>query len=456
MSLNRRTGIQRRGAIRAVPGNPDLVPDQLIITSTSPPGLVNGGTFQASAELRNSRTGGTIAGTIAWSTNNAAIATVNSSTGLVTGGATPGTATITASGAGLTATTAIVVQASQTPTTMTVTPSSQTIDVSQPLTIAAVLTDGSGVPMGGRTFSPVSGTPSVGTVGAMNTASDPTQTVVLTPLLAGSTTVTITDNASGLNDTCAVTVTGGGGGGVQPWLENDFDYADITALLADIYNASTRPTGAWSTGSGETVGSGQMSLIAEGPPGGSGKSLRYTYLSSAGPKCSDTTIGINVQFPQNKSEVWVEVYARHSANFSVGTNATCGGTPTAGHKFIFGRVNGGDRFEIKLGNNGLYLASKWPNDPGGVVQYNSSIPTTAYFNNTWHRYRMHMKVGAAGIFKCWFNDTLWRNSTNQPITTATYVYGVSLGRNLNLTPLVSPNMTIDWGLYRVYDTDPGW
>jgi len=240
--------------------------------------------------------------------------------------------------------------------------------------------------------------------------------------------------------------------GPQPWIENLFDYADKTALLADRFNASSNPDGAWSAAT-EDLNTARMSLIAEGPTGGSGKSLRYTYPdNSAAPCHSGFSIAIHPQFPQNVAECWVEIYCRFSANFSTNVGALC--PAAADLKFVFGRVNGGDRFEMKVGTqNGLSTASKWPNDPAGVKLV-SNPSTVDYFDGEWHRWRMHMKVGAAGIFKCWFDNTLWRNSINQPITTATYIYGLALGRNMNEGPLQA--QTLDWGIYRVYNTDPGW
>src|SRR4029077_18179310 len=112
-----------------------------------------------------------------------------------------------------------------------------------------------------------------------------------------------------------------GGGGTAPksvtgnepppdMLEDFSTYSSISNLLAD-------PRGIYSVG--EDVNTGQMVLDNTVGYGTSGKSLRFDFpdrtADSAG-RCGVYTIGRNITLPSSVSELWVEIAARYSGNWT--------------------------------------------------------------------------------------------------------------------------------------------
>lgn len=138
---------------------------------------------------------------VAWSTSNAAVATVNSS-GVVTG-AGAGSATITATCAGKSGTSSITVTAAPPPppppptvTTVTVTPPTASINVGATVTLTATVKDAQGNVMTGQTIAWSSSNTSAATVNSSGVVSGVAQ---------GSATITAT--CSGKSGSSAVTVT---------------------------------------------------------------------------------------------------------------------------------------------------------------------------------------------------------------------------------------------------------
>jgi hypothetical protein len=138
--------------------------------------------------------GAAIAGkTIAWSTANAAIATVSSG-GVVTGVVAGGPVNITATSEGKSATAAITV----TPTpvnVVTVTPSNASLQVGATATLTATAKSASGTTLQGRTITWSSSAPTVATVA----------NGVVTAVTPGNATITAT--SEGKSGTAAITVT---------------------------------------------------------------------------------------------------------------------------------------------------------------------------------------------------------------------------------------------------------
>lgn len=130
-----------------------------------------------------------------WASNNALIASVNASTGVITG-VSGGTVVISASQGGIVGTTTITVRQV---TTVVVTPATATITSSgagQTVQLVAVGNDQFGAPMTGLTFAWVSGTPAHATVNA--------STGLVTGVGAG--TVNITASTLGIQGFSLVTV----------------------------------------------------------------------------------------------------------------------------------------------------------------------------------------------------------------------------------------------------------
>jgi len=176
-------------------------PNPVVTTVTvSPPSasVAVGATSSLQATVKD-QSGNTMSGqTVTWSTNNAAAATV-SSTGIVSGVAA-GSATITASTAGVSGTSAITVTAGPPPppvvTTVTVAPTSASIVAGATTTLQATVKDQNGNVMTGQTVTWTTSNAAAATVNSSG---------VVTGVAAGSATITAT--SSGKTGTSAITVT---------------------------------------------------------------------------------------------------------------------------------------------------------------------------------------------------------------------------------------------------------
>ena len=245
-------------------------------------------------------------------------------------------------------------------------------------------------------------------------------------------------------------------GGPTPWRKNDFSqYANIAALLADRYNAASKPGGWWSPAT-EDSASNRMTLeTSGGPPGGSTQFVRYNWPDRTTALCTDSTIRINVQLPQSKADIWLSAWCRFSSNF---TTVAPGCTSNPSYKFIFGRVTyagpGNHRYGLLVGTSANRLISlEYPSLLSAVNA--TAVPATSYFDGNWHRWRMHCKASTTvGRFAVYFDDTRVKDLNNVNSTTFP-VYGFSLGNNTNQRPIITGQYN-DWGLLEIYDTDPGW
>jgi uncharacterized protein YjdB len=176
-------------------------PKPVVTTVTvSPPSasVAVGATSALQATVKD-QSGNTMTGqTIAWSTNNAAAATV-SSTGIVSGVAA-GSATISASTAGVSGSSAIAVTAGPPPppvvTTVTVSPTSASVVAGATTTLQATVKDQNGNVMTGQTVTWTTGNAAAATVNSSG---------VVTGVAAGSATITAT--SSGKTGTSSITVT---------------------------------------------------------------------------------------------------------------------------------------------------------------------------------------------------------------------------------------------------------
>jgi uncharacterized protein YjdB len=178
-----------------------LVPVASVTVSPTTASVMVGATQQLAATAKDA-SGSVLTGrSITWSSSNTTLATVNASTGLVTGIAAGGPVTITATTEGKSGTGSITV----TPVpvaTVTVTPSPATVAVggTQPLT--ATLKDANNNVLVGRVVTWSSNAPSVASVNASNG--------VVTGVSSGSATVTATSESQ--SGTSSVTVTPSAGG----------------------------------------------------------------------------------------------------------------------------------------------------------------------------------------------------------------------------------------------------
>lgn len=169
-----------------------LVPVASVAVTPASAGINAGQTIQLSATTKDAN-GNVLTGrAITWTTNNAAVATVNAS-GLVTGQGA-GTATITATSEGQTGTSAITVTVIPV-ASVTVTPASASILVAGTVQLTATLRDSSGNTLTGRVVTWTTSNAAVATV---------TSAGVVTGRGAGTATVTAT--SGGQSGSSAVTV----------------------------------------------------------------------------------------------------------------------------------------------------------------------------------------------------------------------------------------------------------
>src|SRR5690349_11254600 len=168
------------------------VPVASVALSPSTGALRTGGTQQLSATTKDSA-GNALAGrVVTWGSSNTGVATVSTS-GLVTGKAV-GTATITATSEGKSATAAITVTAVPV-ASVALSPSSATLAPSATQQLTATTKDSTGTVLTGRVVTWASTPPAVATVSASG---------LVTGVSAGTATITAT--SEGKSGTAAITV----------------------------------------------------------------------------------------------------------------------------------------------------------------------------------------------------------------------------------------------------------
>lgn len=274
----------------------------------------------------------------------------------------------------------------------------------------------------------------------------------VTALSEGSTKITAT--ASGRSGQLDVTVARPSQSPTAPWFAIDFaKYTSTSELMTDkaggLFDGIQRP------------GDSQISLDTSTGYGSSTKSMKYTFpdRSNASDRCGDYTISRRVNFPEDTKEVWVEIVAKFSANFTTKAPAAWGCTSNADYKFLFGGVYPGSRFELKIGMFGDALSAGYP---GKEEDYRWG-QAAQYWDGQWHRYRFHWKISSPGAsdgaVQVWIDDKLVYSKSGirtvdhsgNPITA---IYSVALGRNMNQGP--GHEQHIWWGAIRGWKTNPGW
>ena len=248
----------------------------------------------------------------------------------------------------------------------------------------------------------------------------------------------------------------GGEGEPTPWLEEDFStYSNTADLLSD-------PRGIYSTA--EDSRTSQMVLDKTTGVNINGlhlaQSLRFDYIA---PGCVTQTVNRNMNLPAAVADVWVEVYMKFSANFTTRSAGGCG-TPSD-FKTIFGRLrpDGFCRFELHVGgaSGGTGFAVGAAGCGNGVGSFHGSEfgDATTVWDDRWHRYRFHWKVGSPDgentAYEFWLDDQLMFQRMNFNAGGAPQIYGLALGRNLD-QGIVSGIMSLWWGRVRAWNSDPAW
>jgi Big-like domain-containing protein len=267
----------------AQPAPPPEVASVSVSPSSASIGV--GATTTLQATVRDG-SGNVMAGqTVSWSTSDAGVATV-SSAGVVSGAAA-GSATITATSAGKSGTSAITVSAAPPPvpvvTTVTVSPSAPSVNVGATVALTATVRDAQGNVMTGQTIAWSTSSASVATVNASG---------VVTGVAAGTATITAT--CSGKAGSTSVTVNAAPpppSGGTLLFQEN-FEDANIGSR-------------GWYDNTSATISTTEH--IA-----GSNASAQYHFLAGAS---SPTSGGSQRHKFTPSNSFYVSFYVKYSANW---------------------------------------------------------------------------------------------------------------------------------------------
>jgi hypothetical protein len=340
-------------------------------------------------------------------------------------------------------------------TTVAVSPAQASITVGESATVSATVRDQDSRVMADKSVTWRSSNTGVARVTSTGQVSARIEAVA-----AG--TATVTAEVDGKSAQVSVTVT-------QPsapppsdpsptssWLNVDFARYTSTA---DLMGHTDRNGGPFR--SAEDLNSGQISLDNTTGYGSSTRSMRYTFPDRSGTsnRCGDYSIGRVVGLPENVKEVWVEVVAKFSDNFASRAPSSWGCTSNPDYKFLFGMVNPGSRFELKVGMNGSRLSAGYP---GSEEDYRWG-ESAALWDGQWHRYRFHWKLssdGAAdGAVKVWIDGQLVYSKTGIRTTdnsgrAISSIWGIGLGRNMNQGP--GQTQHVWWGSVKAWKTNPGW
>jgi hypothetical protein len=278
-----------------------------------------------------------------------------------------------------------------------------------------------------------------------------------------------------------------GGGGGSAWFVEDFStYANIAALVgtppagAGTY---TGPSAPWSSVYRDAGGSFALNADGVNIDGLSlTQSLRVNFpdmTALTGTRCDNYTMRpvLNPPGMSTQRRLWWECYLRFSSNWDTrpGSGWGCGNAPD--HKtLLIAPAGGSGRWEVKIGfgtgglgpaimvgdpanGTGTSGESQFPNLLTWLNNDPEAVGPT-YWNNQWHRLRVAVDLGTTpgasdGRFRVWMNDALLHSRTG-----LTYSAGITgftdmqMGANRNVG--ASANMSFDWGLIRIYNTDPSW
>ncbi len=173
-----------------------VVPVSSVTVSPASTTLQVGQTVQLTATPKDANGNPLTGRTVTWSSSNPSVASVDGS-GLVTGGGTAGSATITATSEGQSGTSSITVSSVPVPvSSVTVSPASASVSAGQTVQLTATPKDANGNPLSGRVVTWASNNTSVATVNG---------TGLVSGVAAGSAPITAT--SEGQSGTASITVT---------------------------------------------------------------------------------------------------------------------------------------------------------------------------------------------------------------------------------------------------------
>ncbi|HKR57172.1 MAG TPA: Ig-like domain-containing protein [Gemmatimonadales bacterium] len=264
-------------------------------------------------------------------------------------------------------------------------------------------------------------------------------------------TKTVTATAGGVTITQQPSVVVSGSGPAADFVEDFSTYSSTANMLSD-------PRGIYSTA--EDVNTGFMVLDTTVGYGSSTKSMRYDWPDRTGEggsgtsgRCSDDTIGRNLSLPSNKTEMWIELVTKTNSAYKTLAPGGWGCTSAAAYKTIFGRADV-SRANIVLGIFGE-TADYTVGYPGNEEPADYAMTWTPFDGNV-HVYRWHLKLGSGvGICTLMVDGTTVKSFTSVS-PSASYYYGIALGRNMNQGPGATQSI---WFLRLQAwfpGNDPGW
>ena len=246
-------------------------------------------------------------------------------------------------------------------------------------------------------------------------------------------------------------------GGGSAFIEENFDYADTTALLASsLYNSNEDQ--------------GDISLISTEsfPASGSGKSMQYEFTDPG--NCFGDLFGRRMIIPSSRRDIWFEVAIKFSDNFSTTNHLSCGGTTDL--KMLLNSVTGGgSRFDFRMGNAVACWVNGYPDNEEGSTQCvgDDTIPDVRDIwsdtpTNRWWRLQLHRKCssdtnvqdGRADFWVIEDDDTTFHSHTafGNLIINRTSISNIQLGSLFDFGTNFTSHIWI--GRVRVWDSDPGF
>jgi len=365
------------------------VPVATVTVSLSASSIVAGQTGQATATLKDAG-GNTLSGrVVTWQSSATGVATVSGSGGITAIAA--GTTTITATSEGKTGTATLTVTAvPPVPVaSVTVSPTTASVQVGSTQQYTAVTRDASGNVLTGRPITWTSNATGVATVSGSGLG---------TGVATGSATITATSGTA--SGTANITVTAPPpppsgsapepGGSDVVLLQDNFDRTSLSSLLAPY------------------VTRGTMGLVTDGR---SGQAVRFLYTGASSDNLLETT------FP-----ITTDIYFRFWYRSSPGADPSCQGQNDSGFKwFMAWRPGTAPRYTMSVTNAdgvpyqgrpnaGLEFTSHDQSSTNEPAQFLSNINHNIRFSTTnegnWHKYTLHIKVGTGGYEQIWVDDTL--------------------------------------------------
>lgn len=235
-----------------------------------------------------------------------------------------------------------------------------------------------------------------------------------------------------------------------PWLLEDFStYTSTANMIAD-------PRGIYSTAE-DVFNPGEIVLDQTTGYGSSTQCMRYDFpdrTATGGSgntgRCSDYTIGRNINLAAHvTTQLWVEWVTKFSAGWTTVAPGGWGCTTAAAYKAFFARTDV-SRFQMVPGIFGNEYTLGYP---GNEEPADIAMPWTM-FDGAWHVHRIWYGLGSGVGGTSMLVDGTFINSYLNVTPTASYIYGLALGRNMNQGP-ATPS-SVYWGKIAVYNTDPGW